>query len=89
MGCATALLAPATVATDGDDLVLVIVESGEVADVVWPAGFGAWRVDGSAVLADPWGGIVGREGDIVDGLGGGSGNDGAFYICPYGDPTRP
>ncbi len=60
-----------------------------MANVVWPAGFGAWRGDGGAVLADPWGGIVGREGDIVEGLGGGAGNDSAFHICPFGIPTRP
>lgn len=88
-GCTTAALAPAIVATEGDELILIGVESGATIAVVWPAGFGAWRIDGRAVVADPWGGVVGREGDIVTGLGGGSGTDGAFYICPFGIPTRP
>ena len=62
MGCATALLSPVRVSADGDSLTLVVVESGEPVRVVWPAGFGAWRIDGKAVVADPWGSVVGREG---------------------------
>ncbi len=83
-GCATALMLPARVATSGDDLVLITVDTGDTVSVVWPAGFGAWRLDGKAVLADPWGSVVGREGDILDSLGGGTGQDDAFHICPYG-----
>lgn len=88
-GCPTALLLPVIVATSGDEAVLVTVETGEPVAVVWPAGFAAWRVDGRAVIADPWGGVVGREGDVLDGLGGGTGPDDAFHICPYGVVTRP
>jgi hypothetical protein len=88
MGCAAALLSPARVTTSGDDLVLVTVESGEPVAVVWPAGFGAWRADGQAVIADPWGNIVGREGDVLEWLGGGMGLDDAFHICPFGIPTE-
>lgn len=87
-GCPTALLSPARVATSGDDLVLVTVESGETVAVVWPAGFAAWRLDGQAVLADPWGSVVGREGGILNGLGGGTGLDDAFHVCPFGIPTE-
>lgn len=82
-GCATALLAPVRVATAGDELVLVSIESGEAMRVVWPSGFAAWQVDGRSVVADPGGGIVGRDGDVLDSLGGGWGDD-AFEICPYG-----
>ncbi len=84
LGCHTALIAPARIATVGDALVLVNVESGAVVPVVWPAGFGAWRQDGRAVIADPSGGIIGREGDVLDQLGGGLGADGMFHICPLG-----
>jgi hypothetical protein len=83
-GCATALLSPARVETAGDDLILVSVESGNAIPVVWPSGFGAWRAGGRAVVADPWGGVVGREGDMLDSLSGGEGGDGAFLICPFG-----
>ena len=88
-GCATALLGPARVTTSGDALVLVTVETGEPVPVVWPAGFAAWRLDGPAVLADPWGSVVGREGDVLDSLGGGFGLDDAFHICPFGIVTEP
>jgi hypothetical protein len=87
-GCAAALLSPVHVSTDGDELILVSVESGEPVRVVWPAGFGAWRIDGQAVVADPWGSVVGREGDVLDGLGGGEGLNQAFQICPYGIVTE-
>ena len=53
MGCAAALLSPVRVSTDDGALVLVSVESGEMVRVVWPAGFGAWRIGGQAVIADP------------------------------------
>jgi hypothetical protein len=87
-GCAAALLSPVRVSTDGDALLLDSVESGEPVRVVWPAGFGAWRIDGGAVVADPWGSVVGREGDVLDSLGGGEGADQAFQICPYGIVTE-
>ena len=87
-GCAAALLSPVRVSTDGEALVLVSVGTGEPLRVIWPAGFGAWRIDGRAVVADPWGSIVGREGDVLDSLGGGEGADQAFQICPYGIVTE-
>jgi hypothetical protein len=89
LGCAAAALSPVRVSTSGDDLVLVSVESGQPVRVVWPAGFGAWRIDGRAVVADPWGSVVGRDGDVLDSLGGGLGVEDAFDICPFGIVTRP
>ena len=83
-GCAAALLSPARVEAAGDDLILVSVESGDTLRVIWPSGFAAWRVGGRAVVADPWGAVVGREGDVLDSLGGGLGEDDAFVICPFG-----
>lgn len=85
LGCMTALLLPVRIATSGDDLVLINVESGDAVDVVWPSGFAAWRENGQAVLADPWGSIVGREGDVLDSLGGGGS---PFHICPLGMVTK-
>ncbi len=84
LACAAALLAPVRVATSGDELILVTVGSGETVRVVWPSGFAAWRVGGRAVVADQWGNVVGREGDVLDSLGGGFGVDDAFHICPFG-----
>lgn len=88
-GCAAALLSPVRVASSGDDLILASAESGEPIPVVWPAGFGAWSDAGRAVVADPWGSIVGRQGDVLDSLSGGLGVDDIFHICPFGIVTRP
>ncbi len=89
IGCADALLAPVRVAEASGALTLVSVETGEEVAVAWPSGFVAWRVDGRAVVADPWGSVVGRDGDVLDSLGGGVGPDGAFGICQFGIVTRP
>jgi hypothetical protein len=84
LACHTALLSPVRIATDGDALVLVTVESGEIIPVVWPSGFAAWRSDGRAELAGPYGNIVGRDGDVLEYLGGGLGADDVFHICGMG-----
>lgn len=88
-GCAAAMLAPGRLTSSGDDLVLVSAETGDPMKVVWPSGFAAWRLDGRSVLADPWGSVVGWDGDILDTLGGGGGADDAFHVCPFGIVTRP
>ncbi len=86
-GCAAALLSPVRVAAADDELTLDYVDSGAEANVVWPSGFAAWRIGGRSVVADPWGNVVGREGDVLDSLSGGLGSDDVFHICPYGTVT--
>ena len=86
--CAAALLSPVRVETSGDELVVVFVESGERANVVWPSGFAAWRLGNRSILADPWGRVVGRDGDVLDSLGGGLGLGDDFNVCPFGVVTR-
>jgi len=88
LGCMTALLLPVRVATSGDELILVSVASGEIVKVVWPSGYAAWQIGGRSIVADPWGSVVGRDGDVLDSLGGGLGVDDAFHICPFGIVTR-
>jgi hypothetical protein len=48
--------------------------------VVWRAGMTAWLVDGRAVLVDPMGNIVARDGDLIE-YGGGLLPDGSFFAC--------
>jgi hypothetical protein len=81
MGCPTALLLPARVAVVGDDLVIVPESGGAPIKVVWPAGWKAWRLAGRAELVSRDGTVIGREGDIVQGFGGGVGIDDAFHVC--------
>jgi hypothetical protein len=83
-GCPTALLVPARIAVAGDTLVLVPEAGGDPIPVVWPSGWVAWRLDGRAELVDHDGHVVGREGEVVGGFGGGSGTDDAFHVCVPG-----
>ena len=82
--CATALLAPARLATAGDELIILSQSSNEPVKVVWPSGWAAWRLDGRAELVSRDGAVVAREGDVIDGFGGGVGVDNAFHVCIIG-----
>ena len=84
IGCPTAMLAPARVAVAGDSLVLVAEAGGDPIKVVWPTGWAAWRLDGRAELVSRDGTVVGREGEVVSGFGGGVGTDDAFHVCVAG-----
>ncbi len=84
MGCPTALLAPARIGVAGDSLVLVPEAGGGPIKVVWPTGWAAWRLDGRAELVSHDGTVVGREGEVVSGFGGGLGTDDAFHVCEIG-----
>jgi hypothetical protein len=84
-GCMAALMLPVRITGSEDELTLVSVASGEPAPVVWPSGYAAWRIGGRAVLAGPYGNVIGREGDVLDRLGGGLGPDDAFHVCGAGE----
>ena len=84
MACPTALLLPARVAIADNALVLVPEAGGDPIKIVWPNGWVAWRLAGRAELISRDGTIVGREGDIVAGFGGGVGIDDAFHVCVIG-----
>jgi hypothetical protein len=51
---------------------------------VWPSGWAAWRLDGRAELVTREGAVVGREGELSEGFGGGTGDDDAFHVCIIG-----
>jgi len=78
------LLTPARVAVAGDSLVLVPPAGGDPIKIVWPTGWRAWRLGGRAELVSGDGTVVGREGDVISGLGGGTGTDDAFHVCEIG-----
>ena len=84
LGCNTALVMPARVATADDDLVLASVDTGQPVRVVWPSGWAAWRLGGRAELVARDGSVVAREGDVLDDLIGGNGVDGLFHVCVIG-----
>lgn len=84
MGCRTALMAPARVTVVRDALVLMSEAGGEPLKVVWPNGWTAWRRDGRAELISRDGTVVGREGEVISGFGGGVGTDDAFHVCVVG-----
>lgn len=84
MACQTALLAHARVAVVAGELVLVPESGGEPEKVVWPAGWKAWRVAGRAELVSRDRAVIGREGEIIEGFGGGVATDDAFHVCVIG-----
>jgi hypothetical protein len=85
--CRASRAAPLRVERDGDAMVFVDVASGERRAVVWPEGFAAWAEYGRAVLYARDGSIVGREGDVLDKIGGAATADGGFRVCAVGVRT--
>jgi len=84
LGCPAALLLPVRVATSGDDLIVLSEATGEQVPIVWPSGWAAWRINGRAVLVARDGSLVGREGEVLEGYGGGIGVDNACHVCIFG-----
>lgn len=83
--CPTGLAAPFRIERDRSELVFVDVGSRQRLSIAWPFGFAAWVENGRAVLYASDGMVVGREGDILDNIGGGStpGGDG-ILVCAIG-----
>jgi len=83
--CMAALLVPVRIVSTDAELILVSVASDEPVPVVWPSGYAAWRIGGRAVLAGPYGDVIGWEGDELDSLGGGVGADDVIHVCGAGE----
>jgi hypothetical protein len=84
--CDGALAPPFRIARSGDALAFVDAASGEPVRIVWPFGFAAWLEFGTAVLYASDGGVVGREGDVLDNIGGAADEEG-FRVCAVGART--
>ena len=90
--CAQARAGPARLAQDGQTIVFVSLGAKITDDLVWPRGFTARLLDGRAELIGRDGSVIARDGDVLDGIGGGVGATGdAFHVCSVAgkgyDPT--
>ncbi len=85
-GCDGGAATPVRIERDGDELVFVDVGSGQRQAMIWPFGFAAWQEFGRAVLYASDGTVVGREGDVLDNIGG-SGDAEGFRVCSVGART--
>lgn len=72
---------------DGGEMVFVDVETDEVRSMTWPFGFAAWLEFDVAVLYASDGTVVGREGDVVDNIGGAGVEGEGFHVCSVGART--
>jgi hypothetical protein len=80
--CPLGLLPPVKLVLDGDALVFEGLDgAGARVPVVFPMGFQAWSVDGTAQLVAPEGIVLAREGDVLDRLGGTAAANGDLNVC--------
>jgi hypothetical protein len=84
--CDGAGAAPVRIERDGEAVVFVDVGSGVRRPMIWPFGFAAWLEFGRVVLYATDGTVVGREGDVLDNIGG-SGDAEGFHVCSVGART--
>ncbi len=82
-GCPAARLEGTLVAADGE-LVVEQDPAGVAIHVQWPLGVGVHESGGELVVADAFGTVKAREGDVVE-IGGSSTGDGSWVAC--GDIT--
>jgi hypothetical protein len=85
--CDGAAATPFRIEHDGGEMMFVDVATGERRSVIWPFGFAAWLEFGMAVLYASDGSIVGREGDVLDNIGGAGVEGDGFHVCSVGVRT--
>jgi hypothetical protein len=84
-GCPASLLEGTLVAADGE-LVVEQDPAGVAIHVQWPFGVGVHEDSGELVVADAFGTVKAREGDVVK-IGGSSTGDGSWLACGDITPT--
>ena len=86
--CDGALSPPLRIRRDNSTMDFVDASSGELRTIIWPFGFAAWLEFGTGVLYASDGMVVGREGDVLDTIGGSVFADGSgFRVCSIGVRT--
>ena len=61
-----------------------LAEGGTERLIVWPRGFSARLIDGRGELIAPDGTVIGRDGDVLDHMGGSGPSPDAFHVCDVG-----
>src|SRR3954462_8838200 len=79
-GCAGVGLTPFRIERDGDTLRFVDVETAGPLRLVFPSGFAARLVDGTAILYAASGAVVAREGMVIEDAGACLRSDGSILV---------
>ena len=80
--CMQAEAGPVRVELTGSELVFFSTGNGAQEHLVWPHGFSARLVGGTAELVASDGKVLARDGDVIPDIGGGLGISGdAFHVC--------
>lgn len=87
--CPAALLAPVRVLRSGDAVTFQRTEDQAVVTLMWPRGFSARLVAGSAEIVAPDGTVIAREGDVLADMLGGAGDAQGFHICSVNNRIYP
>ena len=85
--CDGAAATPFRIERDGGEMVFVDVGTDERRSMIWPFGFAAWLEFDRAVLYAGDGTVVGREGDVLDNIGGAEVEAADFRVCSVGART--
>jgi hypothetical protein len=82
--CGGVGLPPFRIERDGDTLRFVDVGTGDERKLVWPNGFAARLVNGTAILYASNGTVIARENEAVEDAGGCPRSDGSILVDSFG-----
>lgn len=86
--CGGVGLPPFRIERDGDTLRFVDVGTATERKLVWPNGFAARLVDGTAILYASNGAVVARENEAVEDAGGCPRSDGSILVDSFGQDAN-